>query len=109
VISTFTAVEEKLIRLGLDPAAYECESDNCAVKLFRSLRKRGSTADQIISFSTQSTWADRELSAARGYLMPFGKHRGKAVGELPPPLHALGVSQVQQRAVQPATSNGNRP
>jgi uncharacterized protein (DUF3820 family) len=83
----FTAVEEKLIRLGLDPAAHQGESDVCAVKLFRSLRKRGTNADQLISGFCQSTQAVRELMAARGRVMTFGKHRGKTVGEIP--LHYL--------------------
>jgi uncharacterized protein (DUF3820 family) len=79
----FTNVEEKIIRLALDPAATEGESDVCGIKLIRSLRKRGSTADEVIQPSVQSTWALRELSAARGRVMTFGKHRGKTIGEIP--------------------------
>jgi hypothetical protein len=81
--SVFTATEEKLVRLGLDPAAHQGESDACAVKLFQSLRRRGVNAERIIASFTQSTWAARELSAARGYMVDFGKFRGKTVGELP--------------------------
>jgi uncharacterized protein (DUF3820 family) len=80
----FTPVEEKLVRLGLDPTAHEGESDVCAIKLFQSLRRRGTTAEQIIGAYTRATWAARELSAARGYMVSFGKYRGRSVGELPP-------------------------
>jgi hypothetical protein len=81
--SVFTPVEEKLVRLGLDRAAHQGESDACAVKLFRSFRKRGLTAEQLMRSSAQSIWAARELMAARGRVVGFGKYRGKTVGELP--------------------------
>jgi uncharacterized protein (DUF3820 family) len=80
----FTAVAEKFIGLGLDPAAQQGESDVCAIKLFRSLRRRDVSAERIIRSFAQATHAARELSAARGYMMPFGKYRGKTVGEVPP-------------------------
>jgi uncharacterized protein (DUF3820 family) len=80
----FTATEEKLIRLGLNPAAHPGEVDSCAVKLFGSLRKRGTTADQVIQSFATATWAARELMAARGRIVDFGKYRGKTVGEVPP-------------------------
>ena len=80
----FTDIEQKIIRLGLDPAAHPGEVDVCAMKLFGSLRRRGTTADQIIASFAQATWAARELSAARGYVITFGKYRGKTVGEAPP-------------------------
>jgi uncharacterized protein (DUF3820 family) len=79
----FTPVEEKLIRLGLDPAAHQGEVDACAVKLFGSLRRRGTRAEQILQSFATATWAARELSAARGYVVNFGKYRGRTVGELP--------------------------
>jgi uncharacterized protein (DUF3820 family) len=82
--SPFTDVEQKLIRLGLDKAAYQGESDACAIKLFRALRKRNATADQIIRAFVTSTWEARELAAARGRVMTFGKHQGRTIGELPP-------------------------
>jgi len=78
-----TETEQKLIRLGLNSAASQGESDNCAVKLFQSLRRRGVNAEQIISSFTQQTWAMRELAAARGYVVNFGQYRGKTVGEVP--------------------------
>jgi uncharacterized protein (DUF3820 family) len=31
----------------------------------------------------QSTWATRELMAARGRVMTFGKFEGRTVGEIP--------------------------
>jgi hypothetical protein len=64
-------------------AAHQGESDNCAVMLFRSLRKRGVNADQIISGFCQSTQSARDLMAARGYVVQGGKFQGKTVGELP--------------------------
>jgi hypothetical protein len=80
----FTPVEQKLIRLGLDAAAHEGESDVCAIKLFRSLRKRGLTAEQLMRSSAQSIWAARELMAARGRVVTFGKkYRGRTLGEVP--------------------------
>jgi hypothetical protein len=74
---------QKLIRLGLDSVAQPGEVDNCAVKLFASLRRRGTTAEQIIAGSCQATQRARELSAARGYVVTFGKYKGKSVGEVP--------------------------
>ena len=79
----FTPVEQKLIRLGLDPAGHQGEIDVCASKLFGSLRRRGVNAERIIAAHAQALWAARELSAARGRVMTFGKYRGKTVGELP--------------------------
>jgi uncharacterized protein (DUF3820 family) len=82
--AVFTPVEEKLIRLGLDPAAHPGEVDVCASKLFGSLRRRGTTADQVIASFGQATQAARQLSAARGYVVNFGKYKGRTVGEVPP-------------------------
>ena len=80
----FTDIEQKMIRLGLDPAAHPGEVDVCAVKLFGSLRRRGTTAEQIIQSFATATQAARDLSAARGRVMTFGKYRGRSVGEVPP-------------------------
>ena len=80
----FTPTEQKLIRLGLDPAAHPGEVDACAVKLFGSLRRRGTRAEQIIQSFATATQAARDLSAARGRVMTFGKYRGRSVGEVPP-------------------------
>jgi hypothetical protein len=79
----FTAVEQKLIRLAVDPAATESEADVCGIKLIRSLRRRGVSAERLIASMTQSTWAARDLMAARGYVVQGGKFQGKTVGELP--------------------------
>jgi len=81
--SPFTDVEQKLIRLGLDKAAHQGEIDNCGAMLMRSLRKRGVRADQIVRSMTVSTWATRELMAARGYVVDFGRFEGRTVGEVP--------------------------
>jgi hypothetical protein len=79
-----TTIEEKLINLGLNPAAQPGEVSNAGAKLFHSLRKRGVSSEQIISSFAQKTWAVRELSAARGRIVDFGRYRGKTVGEVPP-------------------------
>jgi hypothetical protein len=79
-----TEVEEKLIRLACDHAATENEADVCGIKLIRSFRKRGLAAEQVVAAFTQSTWATRELMAARGYVVDFGKYKGKTVGEVSP-------------------------
>jgi uncharacterized protein (DUF3820 family) len=79
----FTTTEQKLLRLGLNSAAHPGESDNCAIMLFRSLRRRGVDAEQIIASYAQQIWAMRELSAARGRVMTFGKHQGKTIDEIP--------------------------
>ena len=79
----FTATEEKLIRLGLDPAAQPGEADACGVQLVRSFRKRGLTAEQLMASCARAIWAARELSAARGRVMSFGKYKNRTVGECP--------------------------
>jgi hypothetical protein len=82
--TVFTETEQKLLRLGLNEAAHPGEVDNCGAMLFRSLRRRGASAEQLIASMTQATWAARELSAARGRVMTFGQYRNKTVGEVPP-------------------------
>ena len=81
----YTAKEESLIRLGLNEAAQGNEIDNSAAALFRSLRKRQVSAEQVIEHCGLPTWETRELSAARGRVMTFGRrYRGKTIGEIPP-------------------------
>jgi hypothetical protein len=82
--SPFTDVEQKLIRLGVDPGATENEADACGMKLIRSLRRRGMRPEQIIRSFVASTWAAKELSAARGRVVDFGRYEGHTVGEVPP-------------------------
>jgi hypothetical protein len=79
----FTETEQKILRLALDPAATASEADVCGSKLIQSLRKRGVGAEAIVAHMTRSTWVARELMAARGRVVDFGKHKGKTVGELP--------------------------
>ena len=81
--SGFTTIEQKVLRLALDPAAHKGEADACGIKLVRLLRRRRATAEQIIASYAQSTWTARELMAARGYVVQGGKFHGKTVGELP--------------------------
>ena len=82
--SVFTDTERKLLTLALNSSATENESDVCAVKFVRSLRRRGITTEQFVRALSQRTLASRELSAARGRVITFGKHRGKSVGEVRP-------------------------
>jgi hypothetical protein len=79
----FTKVEQKLLWLGLDPAASEGEVDVAGGKLLRSFRKRGLTAEAIIAASAQAMWKARVLDSARGYVLTFGRYKGKAVGAVP--------------------------
>jgi hypothetical protein len=81
--SGYTPVEEKILRLALDPAAFPGEVDSCGIRLIRSLRRRGVTADQLLQPTAQPSWAARELDAARGYCINFGRFRGRSVGEIP--------------------------
>ena len=81
--SVFTVTEQKLLRLGLDRAATENEADVCGGKLIRSLRRRGLTAEDLLRRSAPAIFAARELSAARGYVIGFGRYRGKSIGEIP--------------------------
>jgi uncharacterized protein (DUF3820 family) len=83
-LMSLTEVEEKLFRLACDPAATENEADVCGIKLVRSLRKRKASAETLIAGMTQSTWAMRDLDAARGYVVNFGRYKGRTVGECPP-------------------------
>ena len=46
--------------------------------------KPRTTAEQIIQSFATATQAARDLSAARGYVITFGKYRGRSVGEVPP-------------------------
>jgi hypothetical protein len=79
----FDEKAEKLLRLGLDPAAHPGEVDNCAIALFRSWRARGIDAERVIMGMVQATRAARDLMAARGYVIGFGRFKGKSVAEAP--------------------------
>jgi uncharacterized protein (DUF3820 family) len=79
----FTEQERKLVILGLNSAAFPGEVDNCAIALFRSWRARGIDAERVIMGMVQATRTARDLAAARGYIVPFGKFKGKSVAEIP--------------------------
>jgi uncharacterized protein (DUF3820 family) len=79
----FTPVETKLIALGLIHASSENETNICGGKLLQSLRKRGISAEQFARAVSQTTWEAKELADARGYIVTFGCHKGRTVGELP--------------------------
>jgi hypothetical protein len=104
----FTETEQKLISLELDPAACQGEVDNCATKLFGSLRRRGTRAEQIIRAYAHATQVARDLSAARGYVVRFwqiprqDRRRGAWL------VFALGAQELSQYALQPQARNANR-
>ena len=104
----FTPVEQKLIRLGLNPAAQPGEIDVCAIKLIASLRRRGATAEQLVASFTQATWRARELSAVSGYVIQFGEYKGKSRRRGSAELFALGTEELHQRTVQPAPRDAAR-
>jgi uncharacterized protein (DUF3820 family) len=80
-----TELEQKLMRLALDPAAAPGEIENCARKLFEQWRKRGLTIEQILG-EPQAAAANPEYWAPDYGLcvMPFGKHKTKEFKDIPP-------------------------
>src|SRR4029077_2741264 len=50
----YSEIEQKLIRLALNSAAHHGEADNAAAMLVKQLRKRGITAEQMLSNNSQS-------------------------------------------------------
>jgi hypothetical protein len=113
--SIFTDTEQKLRRLGLDPAAYPGEVANSAVKLFESLRRRDVTAEQTLRSYARATWTARQLCAARGFVVTFGRHKGKAVGECPPSYLKWALKNCDdmphnlRRAMQIVVNHGTSP
>src|SRR6516225_8114649 len=84
--SVFNEREEKLIRLGLDPAAAPGEVANSGAKLLQSLRKRGVGADTLILAGQAKMPASPQITLedARRRVMPFGKHRGRQLEAIEP-------------------------
>lgn len=78
--------EQKLLRLALDAAAQPGEADNAAVALIRSMRARGADAYDRREFKISSPpKADLKPADWPGcILMPFGKHAGQPLAQLPP-------------------------
>lgn len=64
-------IEMKLLRLALDRAASEGEINNAATTLIRKWRARNISAE------------DFDLPARRVIVIPFGKHKGKELNDVP--------------------------
>lgn len=79
-----TELEQKLMRLALDPAAAPGEIENCARMLIEQWRKRGLTLDQILGPAVQSPAAEYYAPDFGLCVMPFGKHKGKEFKDIPP-------------------------
>jgi Putative quorum-sensing-regulated virulence factor len=78
---SFSAFEEKLLRMALDPAARGGEITSSAAKLIDSLRRRGVRAEQIIIGSELAERTAIEKAAA--VQLHFGKHKGKPIADVP--------------------------
>jgi len=78
-------MEEKLIRLALDPAAKANEIVTSVTKLVSYLRARGVSAAEVFRASKLSTPStdNGELARAKAMRMPFGKHRHKLLRDVP--------------------------
>jgi uncharacterized protein (DUF3820 family) len=82
----FIEVEQKLIRLGLDPAASAGEVQNSGAKLFQNLRRRRMRPEALILGSQLQapSLPETALAIARRRVMPFGKHRGRHLEAIEP-------------------------
>ncbi|PYK64936.1 MAG: hypothetical protein DME50_10945 [Verrucomicrobia bacterium] len=79
-------VEAKLLALALDPAARGNEIVTAAEKLIRSLRERGISATELFRGSQlkpKPAAIDPALERAYATVMPFGKHKGKRLRDIP--------------------------
>src|SRR6516225_4325452 len=103
--AVFDEKGEKLLRLGLDPAAHEGEISNCAVALFRSWRARGIGAERVIQALAQSTWHKREIMAARGRIMPFELLQKQDHRRTSEKLSRMAGDGLHQRSIQFETSS----
>lgn len=78
-----TELEQKLMRLALDPAAAPGEIENCARKLFE--RRRGLTVEQILGDPQPAAAGPEYWAPDYGLcVMPFGKHKTKEFKDIPP-------------------------
>ena len=77
-------LEAKLLALALDPAARGNEITTSAAKLITSLRSRGISAGELFRGKQPvPAAADSELAHALVVRMPFGKHKGKCLRDIP--------------------------
>ena len=102
-----TELEQKLIRLALDPAAAPGEIANCARMLIEQLRKRGATFDEILGAAEGARAASQSPEYwAPDYglcVMPFGKHRGKEFKDIPPSYLRWLLGELRRDANRPAS------
>jgi hypothetical protein len=77
-----TELEQKLLRLALDPAAQPGEIANCGKMLVDSFRKRGMTPDEIFGQGQAPSAFSKPDPGIT--VMPFGRHKGKMLKEIPP-------------------------
>jgi hypothetical protein len=79
------AIEAKLLSLSLDSAARGNEIATAAEKLINCLRARGVSAAEVFRSSkpTSARADDTALARAMAKRMPFGKHRGKLLRDVP--------------------------
>jgi hypothetical protein len=94
--------EEKLLRLALNAAAFNGESDNAAVALIRMLRERGAQPEE---FAISNALVVSEPIYSRPdfglVAMPWGKHKGSLLKDIAPAylLWALGwIRENEERA-----------
>ena len=82
-----TEFEKKLLTLGLNKGAQGNEIDNAAIAFFKSLRKRSVTAEELLKKPISKPDFEPPVTRRDDYyvipIMPFGKHRGKYLDEIP--------------------------
>ena len=78
MLIVLTEKEEKVLRLALDRAAADGEIRNSAAALISMWRNRGISAGDVL-IPPPLTTPDYGLC-----IMPFGKHKGKALKDVPP-------------------------
>jgi hypothetical protein len=79
--------EQKLFRLALDKAAASGEADNAAIALIRSMRARSADAYEPAALRVPQEIRKPKVKKTDwpgSIVLEFGKHKGKALGEVPP-------------------------
>jgi Putative quorum-sensing-regulated virulence factor len=95
--------EEKLLRLALHATAFNGESDNAALALFRLLRGRGAQPEEF-AVSSMSLVVSEPIYSRPDFglvAMPWGKHKGSLLKDIPPAylLWAVGwIRESEERA-----------
>lgn len=82
------AKARKLLALALDRGACDGEWRNAATMFVAALRKAGATADELFAPASahqpQSCWQPPPSDwRSRSVTMPFGRHKGKPLREIP--------------------------